>query len=174
MSEGPSAPNGAVASSFEVDDASGAGGGLRVYLQPGQIVVSAQACRVTTILGSCVAVALYDATQGLGGINHYLLPRGPRDSDSARFGQVALPRLLREILALGADRRRLVAKVFGGSCVLGNHDPGRRDIGRQNVDAALEFLAAERIPVAASDTGGTQGRKLVFRTADGVVWLKSL
>jgi chemotaxis protein CheD len=173
MTEGPSAPNGGAGSTLETDDASGAGGGLRIYLQPGQIVVSKQECRVTTILGSCVAVALYDPVQGVGGINHYLLPRGPRDSDSARFGAVALPRLLREVVAIGADRRRIVAKVFGGACVLGNA-MGRHDIGRQNVEAAVQFLAAERILVTAEDMGGSRGRKLVFRTTDGVVWLKTL
>jgi chemotaxis protein CheD len=173
MTEGPSAPNGDLVVSLETDDASGAGGGLRVYLQPGQIVVSKQECRVTTILGSCVAVALYDPIRGLGGINHFLLPRGPRDADSARFGEVALPRLLREVVAIGADRRRLVAKVFGGACVLGK-PTGHRDIGQQNVAAAYAFLLAEHILVTADDTGGTRGRKLVFRTTDGAVWLKGL
>jgi chemotaxis protein CheD len=150
----------------------GAEGGLPVYLHPGQIVVAARDCRLTTILGSCVSVALYDPTCAVGGINHYLLPRGPRDSASARFGEVALPRLLREVKAAGATAASLVAKVFGGACLLGA--AGRRDIGSQNVETALAFLARERIRVVAQHTGGAQGRKLIFRTSDGVVWLKSL
>jgi chemotaxis protein CheD len=161
-----------IAATMDGGDASGAEGGLPVYLHPGQIVVAARDCRLTTILGSCVAVALYDPSRAIGGINHYLLPRGPRDSASARFGDVALPRLLREVEASGATASSLVAKVFGGACLLGA--AGRRDIGSQNVETALAFLSRERIRVVAQHTGGTQGRKLVFRTSDGVVWLKSL
>lgn len=171
MTRRPPAARRAIATA-EGDGDPDASGGLHVYLQPGQVVVAAQDCRVTTILGSCVAVALYDVVRAVGGINHYLLPRGPRDSDSARFGEIALPRLLREVLGLGAGRSQLVAKVFGGACILGS--AGGRDIGGQNVDAALHFLAGERIPVVAQHTGGAQGRKLVLRTVDGVVWLKSL
>jgi chemotaxis protein CheD len=168
----PPAPCGLVAAPAAGDILPEAGG-RSVYLFPGQVMVAAQDCRVTTILGSCIAVALHDWSRRLGGMNHFLLPRGPRDSDSARFGEVALPRLLNELIALGASRTDLVAKVFGGASVLAPAAV-RRDIGRANAEIALAFLAAERIRVVAQHTGGTQGRKLVFRTSDGVVWLKSL
>lgn len=157
---------------LRLEEASGPQGGAAVYLQPGQIVVAAQDCRVTTILGSCVAVSLHDPARALGGINHYLLPRGASDSESARFGAVALPRLLRELLALGAAKQDLLAKVFGGASVLDGAGSG--GLGRANVDAALSFLDAEGIPVVARHTGGTCGRKLILQTSTGVVWLKTL
>lgn len=146
--------------------------GAACYLQPGQIVVAASDCRVTTILGSCVAVALHDPRRTFGGINHYLLPRGTSDSASARFGTVALPRLLREVLALGSDKSHLQAKVFGGASTLKSISDG--GLGMANVELALAFLAAEHIPVVAQDVGGTRGRKLVFQTRTGIVWLKEL
>jgi chemotaxis protein CheD len=143
-----------------------------LYLQPGQISVASGA-HILTIVGSCVAVCLYDATAGIGGMNHYLLPSGTSDTDSPRFGDVALPRLVTQVLAAGAQRAALAAKVFGGARILAG-TPGPRDLGRENVELAFHFLAEEDIPVIAEDTGGTWGRKIVMQTADGVVWLKRL
>ena len=141
------------------------------YVHPGQLVVSADVGVLTTILGSCVAVSLYDPARAIGGINHYLLPRGASDSESARFGAVALPRLLRELLGLGAAKPDLLAKVFGGASVLEGASGG---LGRANVAVALSFLDAQGIPVVARHTGGTRGRKLILQTSTGVVWLKTL
>jgi chemotaxis protein CheD len=146
--------------------------GSGVYLQPGQLVATAEAVHITTILGSCVAVCLHDAAMGASGMNHYLLPRGPRGADSARFAEVALPRLLERVLAQGASRPCLEAKVFGGARILAASTVPR-DLGQENVDAALTFLATERIRVTALNTGGTRGRKLIFQTVDGVVWVKT-
>ena len=87
----------------------------QAYLHAGHMVVSSDPCRVTTVLGSCVAVGLWDPTSGVGGVNHFLLPQG---SESARFGNVAVRTLIREVVAAGGRRRSLQAKLFGGACVL--------------------------------------------------------
>jgi chemotaxis protein CheD len=150
-----------------------AGPGAEVYLQPGQMIVSAAPRSVVTILGSCVAACLYDRERGIGGVNHYLLPRGPRSAGAARFGEWAMPDLLEGVLAAGARRRSVEAKLFGGARVFAaNTLP--RDLGQENVDLALAFLETEKIPVAARSTGGNRGRRLAFQTADAVVWLKCL
>jgi chemotaxis protein CheD len=141
------------------------------YLQPGQITVG-EGFHVLTILGSCVAVCLVDRVRGVGGINHYLLPRGPRGSESPRFGDVALPQLLQQMLVRGARRESLEAKLFGGARVLAATSASR-DLGAENVAAALEFLKKEDLPIVARNTGGDRGRKLVFQTSDGVVWVKT-
>jgi chemotaxis protein CheD len=142
-----------------------------IYLQPGQIAAGTD-CHILTILGSCVAVCLHDAARRIGGMNHYLLPRGPRGASSPRFGDVAMPQLLARVLAEGAAREALEAKVFGGARILAAR-AGARDLGAENTDAALRFLEAERIPIVAQDAGGTRSRKLILQTSDGVVWLKT-
>ena len=142
-----------------------------LYLQPGEIAAG-DGCHILTILGSCVAVCLVDRARGVGAMNHYLLPRGPRAGGSARFGDVALPRLVDEVLARGATREGLEAKVFGGARVLAR-TTATRDLGFENVQIAIDFLSAERIPVVARNTGGDRGRKLIFQTSDGVVWVKT-
>jgi chemotaxis protein CheD len=142
-----------------------------VYLQPGQMAVRSDG-HILTILGSCVAVCLIDAARGVGGMNHYLLPRGPRGGDSPRYADAALPELLARMMAAGAHREALEAKVFGGARILAAH-PGTRDLGAENAAAAVRFLEAEHIPIASRDTGGTCSRKLILQPSDGVVWVRT-
>ena len=87
----------------------------RVYLAPGRLYASGEDVQVTTILGSCVSVCIWDAQAQVGGINHFLLPSG--SPASPRFGESAVALLIGRVLELGAQRGRLAAKVFGGACV---------------------------------------------------------
>lgn len=149
----------------------------QAYLHAGHLIVSRDPCRVTTILGSCVAVALWDPVTGVGGVNHFLLPCWTgSDIESPRFGNVAVRALIREVVAAGGRRRSLQAKLFGGACVLrafrgtgnGSH------LGRKNVDVARQILLDEGIPLTAEDVDGVRGRKLIFQTHDGAAWVRSL
>jgi len=141
----------------------------RLYLAPGQLHVSADDVQITTILGSCVAVCLWDGEARVGGMNHFLLPRGL--PPSPRFADHAIPRLLEDLRRRGAQPSRLRAKVFGGACVL----EALRDksaLGACNVEAAREGLAAAGIPVVGEDVGGNLGRKLVFDVQTGSAWIR--
>ena len=144
---------------------------VRVYLAPGRLYASAEAVQVTTILGSCVSVCLWDAQQRVGGINHFLLPEGV--PPSPRFGASATSLLIEEVLALGAHRSRLRAKVFGGACVL---EAFRKShpLGMRNVEVALERLRVEQVPVVGEDVGGDLGRKLVFDVQTGSAWIRAI
>lgn len=130
---------------------------------------------VTTILGSCVALCLHDHQARVGGVNHYLLPLQLGRRDAPRYGSAAIPMLIDKLLALGARRDRLVAKVFGGACVMSGGDEQRRThLGAQNTEVAFRLLAKEGIPVTAEDVHGNRGRKVVFHTDDGSAWVKRL
>jgi chemotaxis protein CheD len=144
----------------------------RVYLYPGGLWAEAFPAVVTTVLGSCVAVCLWDPHTALGGVNHFILPRGGA-SPSARYGNHALPMLLERVLKMGAQRDALLAYVFGGASVLEGADSGPR-LGSRNVAEALEFLRKEDIAVLRQDVGGRTGRKLTFRTADGATVVRKL
>lgn len=147
-----------------------------VYLHSGKLHVSTRPCRVSTILGSCVAVAVFDPTTGIGGLNHFLLPQGAPGSaaQAARFGNLAVPQLVEAVLAAGARRSSLQAKLFGGACVLAAFKKPGGHLGTRNVEVAREALKAEGIPVVAEDVEGSSGRKLIFQTHDGVAWVRSL
>jgi chemotaxis protein CheD len=143
------------------------------YLQPGELFVATEPTAITTLLGSCISVCLWDPTTRVGGLNHFLLPQGkPTFDRPGRFGSLALPLLLARLQRCGANPKRLTAKVFGGSAMLANPQPGH--IGAQNLQLALDWLDEQRIPVLATDTGGARGRKLIFHTDDAGVALWEL
>lgn len=144
------------------------------YLHPGQLFASGEAYQVTTILGTCVAVCVWDARASVGGLNHYLLSQRTQGGErSGRFGTVAFELLLEQVQQLGAVKSRLQAKVFGGMSSMLGRSAGR-DLGQGNVTLALELLDAARIPVVSKDTGGPRGRKLIFQVDDGAAWVKLL
>jgi chemotaxis protein CheD len=148
---------------------------LEAYLHPGEVHGIAQPSRVTTILGSCVSVCLFERDGVLGGMNHFLLPSAPTvAAASTRYGDCAVDVLVKRLLALGATRERLIAKVFGGANVLHAFAEGSRHIGAANVEMARVALARHGIPIGAEDVGGTRGRKLVFSAPDGAAWVKVL
>jgi chemotaxis protein CheD len=139
-----------------------------IYLHPGQLTVSGEPSTVTTILGSCVAVGLWDAETGVGGMNHYLLPHfAGNGSASPRFGNVAMSQLLLRMQALGARVERLRARLFGGACVVEALRGTSVALGPRNVELARRFLKDAGIPILSEDVEGDRGRKLVFRTHDG-------
>jgi chemotaxis protein CheD len=144
-----------------------------VYLFPGQVFVSAKPARITTILGSCIAVCLYDQARRIGGMNHFMLAHYAGSGvASARFGNLAMDELLAKMAAAGARIPFLQARVFGGSCMFGPIQAGH--LGQKNEKLALDTLAAKGIRVIESETGGPRGRKLVFHTDEGKAWLNSI
>ena len=143
------------------------------YLHPGQLFAPAEPHAVTTVLGSCVAVCLWDRRRRIGGINHYMLPdRGADVAASPKFGVVAIRRLLDALYALGARRGDLCAKVFGGACVIAGIPDTPHHLGAQNARLAAATLAAEGICVLVEDTGGRRARRLVFHTDAGDAWIR--
>jgi chemotaxis protein CheD len=142
------------------------------FLYPGQVFVTADPICISTILGSCAAVCLWDRNKRAGGLNHYLLPEGPDDGPNRlRYGTIANPELLRQTLALGCEIRNLQAKIFGGATAFGT-DPSR-SLGARNVQLAEEFLRSEGIPIVEKDVSGKRGRRLVFQVSDGVTLIKN-
>jgi chemotaxis protein CheD len=146
-----------------------------VYLHPGHAIAASEPTAITTILGSCVSICLWDSRKKVGGMNHYLLPTGnTRGETSLRFGTIAIPRLIDKLLALGCKLSDVRAKVFGGACVLEALRARENHLGKQNVELAMELLAQSAIPVIAADAGGQRGRKVIFYTDEGTVQVKRL
>ncbi len=141
------------------------------FLPPAAVHCTAVPSRVTTILGSCVAVCLWDRVRRMGGINHYVLPHRRDDSPSLRFGDVAIARLLEEMRQLGCNPGSLRAKVFGGAAVL-PYASGGDPVGDQNVRVALDRLHAHGIPVIARQTGGRSGLLIRMFTESGEVLVR--
>lgn len=138
------------------------------YLHPGQTFAAAEPARISTIVGSCVAVFLRDARRRNIGLTHFLLPehdgRGPA---SSRYGDVALKILLDKLLDLGSQRKDLLAKVYGGACLFEAFRSGAGEhLGTKNSSFALQWLEQHGIRVTETQVGGTRGRKIEI-DADG-------
>lgn len=121
-----------------------------------------------TVVGSCVAVCLFDAVAGVGGMNHYLLPEQPEGGrpDPLRYGRQAIPALLEKVQEAGARLEDLVAKVAGGAHVL--RFPGAMEaIPRANIDVAREELDNAGVRLAGEHVGGEAGRRLWFDGGTG-------
>ena len=148
-----------------------------VKILPGQYHAASGPVGMSTVLGSCVSTCLWDPHTRIGGMNHFMLPgdNGTAASPvtkSARFGVYAMELLINDMLKIGAERRRLVAKVFGGGRVLRGF--GTLDVGRRNCEFVLEFLKEEGVPVLAQDLLDNYPRKVHFSPESGKVLLKKL
>ncbi|MDP3272492.1 chemoreceptor glutamine deamidase CheD [Limnobacter sp.] len=148
-----------------------------VRVLPGQYHAMQAEGSISTVLGSCVSTCLWDPVCRIGGMNHFMLPGEAAEPSSpwalsARFGVNAMEVLINTMVHLGADRRRFVAKVFGGARVLQGFE--RLDVGARNSEFVLSFLREEGIEVLAQDLLGECPRKLHFFPATGKVQLKRL
>ena len=131
--------------------------------------------QVTTILGSCVAICVWDRCLHIGGVNHYLLPAANDECNSSpRFGDVSTRELLKELLKLGCSRQYMQAKIFGGSALFRQEGSYASSLGAQNVAAANLMLKNAGIPILSQDTGGPHGRKIIFNTDDGSAWARKV
>ena len=138
-------------------------------LLPGQYHAAAADVVIVTVLGSCVSACLWDPAGRIGGMNHFMLPGA---GDSARLGVYAMEVVMNKMLKLGAEKRRLVAKVFGGASVLEGMEA--LNIGNQNGSFVLDFLSEEEIPVLAQDLYDVCPRKVHFFPRTGKVLVKRL
>ncbi|MCP4311673.1 MAG: chemotaxis protein CheD [Bacteroidetes bacterium] len=139
------------------------------YLYPSALFASRSPGVVTTILGSCVSVCLWDSKLEFGGINHYMLPFwNGMGLPSPKYGNIAISKLVQKMHALGGDPANLTAKVIGGGEVLqSNNDLFH--IGPRNIQIAFEMLKDLNIPVIGKSVGGSTGRKIQFDTHTGKV-----
>ena len=145
-------------------------------VQPGAWVVDSEK-PLSTLLGSCVAVCLFDPQLRIGGLNHFMLPEMGRsknsDVDSLLSGAYAMEALLNALLVKGAKKPRLQAKAFGGGTII-DTDGGSLSIGMRNANFAKEWLVREGIPLRSSDFLGPWSRKIVFLPFNGEAFCKRL
>jgi chemotaxis protein CheD len=156
----------------------------RITITPGEFYVSNEDALITTLLGSCVSVCLYDPYHKISGMNHFLLSseRYSRDmpvciTDAGRYGIHSMELLINKMLKKGAERIHLKAKAFGGGSVLkiiGSPASNYFAVGEVNIRFIREFLHNENIPLVASDLGGMAGRVIYFYTGDFSVHVRKM
>ena len=144
---------------------------------PGEYFATDKNMLLVTVLGSCVAACVRDVRAGVGGMNHFMLPRSEKDptspvSMSARYGTFAMEILINQLIKMGARRENMEAKVFGGGNVLRGFT--LNNIGESNASFVLEYLRNEGIRVAAEDMLGVHPRKIYYFPNSGRVLVKKI
>lgn len=128
---------------------------------------------ITTLgLGSCVGIAIRDPVTKIGGLAHIMLPDSTtirNNGNIPKFADTGIEELVKRVVAKGANRKRLVAKIAGGAQMFsfggGNTEAVR--VGERNVEASKKKLAELRIPILAEDTGKNYGRTVIFYPETG-------
>ncbi len=139
------------------------------YLKQGELAIVSGDTKVFTILGSCVAVVLWDEQTKIGGVNHYLLPNwNNKGAPDVRYGDVAITELHDKIILSGAIKSRLKAKIYGGASLL-NLQNASFNIGQRNIEIAKQKLKELHIPIIEDTTGGNSGIKILFDPNNGFV-----
>lgn len=134
---------------------------------------------ITTLgLGSCVGVVLYDPGKKISGMVHIMLPDSAKiknNDNVAKFADTGIDELLKKILALGASRTAVIAKIAGGAQMFAfKSDNDMLRVGERNVEAVKRKLALLRIPIVAEDTGLNFGRTIEFYPDTGKFVIKSV
>lgn len=158
-----------------------------ITIAPGEIYVSKLGEVVSTVLGSCISVCLYDKINRVGGMNHFMLPfdksndvdfTGSSVSSNLgnklfRYGIFAMEQLIAEMQKKGGYRSNFEAKVFGGGNVI--HTGNKNfNVGHKNIEFANFFLKMEGIPILISSTGDNYGREVIFYTDTNKVLQKKI
>ena len=135
----------------------------------------AGAILVTHSLGSCIGLTIYDPVAKVGGLLHYMLPESALDTKKAQnkpfmFADTGIPRLFKACYQLGADKKRMIVKIAGGSQIM---DPtGRFNIGKRNYAALRKIFWKNNVLIDAEDVGGNCNRTVWLNVDSGEVTLK--
>ncbi len=120
-----------------------------------------------TVLGSCAGIVIFDPQIQVAGLAHSILPEGTEEASAlGKFACQAVDNLIVKLIAKGADKKRLRAKLIGGAAMFGNRND---NLGKRNTDAARHRLQCHEVAVVAEAIGGTKGRKLLLYPSTGKV-----
>jgi len=153
-------------------------GAVLATLHPGDYYVAEPGEWIGTVLGSCVSACVRDVVLGIGGMNHFMLPMNTMDGGgwsgctaaATRYGNVAMERLINEVLKRGGRRQQLEFKLVGGGKVL----DALTDIGARNIEFVHGYLRTEALRVAGEDLGDVYPRRVRFDPSSGTVRVKRL
>ena len=140
----------------------------RVFLLPGEYLVSKQPHIISTLLGSCVSVCLYHPQHHFGGMNHYMLTASPAGVRSGKYGDYAIQVLLQFMERACGSLAGVEAMIFGGANVVGNIGSGEQ-IGERNIALAREMMRKNGIRVTREQVGGNAGLKLHYQNWDNKI-----
>jgi chemotaxis protein CheD len=148
----------------------------QIILKPGELFTTNQPTLVSTVLGSCVSITMFSQQLRIAAICHAVLPqdKGREGDEIFRYVDRSLEAMLEHFHRNGISGKAIELKLFGGADMLVARNDQLWSIGKQNIDMAKKLIEEKNLTVNANDLGGNQGRKLLFKTHTGEVFLKRL
>lgn len=151
---------------------------ISAKILPGEYYVTKDNEYVLTVLGSCVSACIRDSVSGIGGMNHFMLPKNFKDddregftaSDAARYGNYAMEHLINDILKNGGKRKNLEVKIVGGGRIIANMS----NIGIKNVNFVKQYILTEKLNLLGEDVGDVFPRKVAYHPLSGKVKVKKM
>lgn len=140
-------------------------------------VIKAPGILTTLGLGSCVGIALYDKINKVAGLAHAMLPSSTEISNNqnkAKFVDTGIDMLIEKMLAEGANKYNIVAKIAGGAQMFSFSNNSILNIGERNVLATRKKLKDLGIRIVSEDTGGNYGRTILLNSEDGSLTVKTI
>lgn len=132
-----------------------------------------------TLVGSCIALAIYDRNIATGGLAHIVHPQSPiPQANSAspitpgKYADTAITELVSRIIQLGGNTRRLSAKFAGGAKMFAQ--PRTNSVGEQNLAQVIDLLNKANIPILGRDCGGKHGRRISFDLSSGRMFVETV
>lgn len=145
---------------------------------------------ITTSLGSCVSVTMFDPVAKIGGLNHIVLPGNfieneceqMLEEEDSRYGIFSMEKLLYKMESLGADRKNLQIKIFGASLI--NSDKKEQDlrsetnysinVQKQNIEFVKAFLSMARLKIHDELIFQKEALRITLNTLNGEVEVKRI
>jgi chemotaxis protein CheD len=153
---------------------------MAAKLFPGEYYVTVVDEVITTVLGSCISACIRDVENGVGGMNHFMLPAtssarlNSRDEavvgNATRYGNYAMEHLINTILKNGGKRKNLEVKLFGGGKIIATLG----DVGKRNIDFVLDYCDTEALNLVSRDLGDVYPRKVYYFPKTGRVRMKKI
>lgn len=146
----------------------------KVFLLPGEYCITKKPTLISTLLGSCVAVSLFNKKLKFGGLNHFMLPKMPdQAATSTKYGDYSTEMLIKFMKKGDPYLSNIEAMMFGGGHVVGHLSNGG-DIANANIQIAREVLKKHDIKIIKDDTGGNNGRKIYYQSWDNQIKIKKI
>ncbi|MDR1657248.1 MAG: response regulator [Deltaproteobacteria bacterium] len=145
----------------------------RVFILPGEYFISKQPHIISTLLGSCVAVCLYNTKLRFGGMNHFMLPTSPNKERSGKYGDYAIAFLIQFMQRTAGSLEGVEAIISGGANVVTNITSGTQ-IGQRNIETARQVLARHNIRIIKENVGGSVGLKLHYQNWDNKLTIEEM
>ena len=141
----------------------------KAFILPGELTFAKVPTNITTVLGSCVAICLWDRSKKMGGMNHFLLPEPTANGETGnKFAEYATKNLIKEAIKARCEMKNLKATIYGGGEVITTFNQNV-SIGQRNIQAAMNLCISMRIPYVIGDVGGEQSRRITMDSTTGQV-----